>query len=368
MMKDSKEKILIVCVDKDNDIGRITKIKTPIVGREKNIEAAVKFAISSPEDSDVNALFAAIKTYDEIKSSNIDCEIATLSGEAEGGLKSDIKIVNELNEVLNIYQATGAIFVSDGAADELIIPIIQSKIPIVSVKRVIIQQERGVEETYIVLARYLRKIIEESHYARIFLGVPGIIFLLLAILYAAGYSQYAGIGALFMVGLAFVIRGFSIDTYVITWLKSSPAIFFSSLMGIITIVVSIYLGVGKVLSEIAINPTLTRNIAVISGIFLDVVSDMILISAAIISCGRLIDKILRKSGKLWHNIVSLTFIATIRPLLREVTDILIKQEYSIEKLITPLIIPTISTIILIISFTLMEELGRRTLGRREVKH
>lgn len=359
MLKNSKEKILIICVDKDNDIGRVTNVKTPIIGREKNIEVAVKFAISSPEDSDVNALFEAIRTYDEMKSNDVDCEIAILSGEAEGGLKSDMKIRDELNEVLSKYQATGAVFVSDGAADELIIPIIQSRLPIISVRRVIVQQERGVEETYIVLARYLRKIIEESHYARIFLGIPGIVFLLLATLYIAGYSQYAGVGALFMVGLAFIIRGFSLDTYIMTWLKSSPVIFFSSLMGLITIMISIYMGVGKVLSEAAINPGLLGNIAVMSGIFLNVISDMVLIGAAIVSGGRLVDKILRKSGKLWHNIVSLTFIVTIRPLLQEVANTLIRMEYSIDRLIMPLMVPTITTILLIVCFTLIEEISKR---------
>ncbi|MCS7368591.1 MAG: DUF373 family protein [archaeon GBS-70-058] len=363
-MNKSTERLLVICVDKDNDVGKATGLKTPIIGREKNVEAAVKFAITAPEDSDVNAIFAAIKVYDELKRNNIECEIATIAGEAEGGLKSDIKIRDELNEVLESYQATGAIFVSDGAADELIIPIIQSRIPIVSIKRIIIQQERGVEETYILFARYLRKIVEESQYARIFLGIPGLLFLSIAILIATGYSQYAGMGALFIVGIAFIIRGFSIDTHVIGWLKSSPIIFFSSLMGTITILISMYMGIGKVLSEVAVNPTLMGNIAGMTGIFIDVSSDIILIGFSIIIGGRIIEKTLRKSSKVWHNIVSLTFIVTIRPLLKGVAETLIKQEYSIQAILTPLLIPTITTITLIIFFTLIEGVIPKRRGKK----
>ncbi|MCS7097317.1 MAG: DUF373 family protein [Candidatus Methanomethylicia archaeon] len=355
----SKSKILILYVDKDDDVGRTTGFRTPIIGKDKNIEVALRFAVSSPEDSDVNALFAALKIYNEMKKSNMDCEIATLSGEAEGGLKADIKIRSELDEVLSVYQASGVIFVSDGAADELIIPIIQSRIPIISVKRIVIQQERGIEETYILLARYLRKLVEEAQYARLFLGIPGIIFLLLAVLYALGYSQYAGIGTLFIIGIAFIVRGFSIDTRVIGWLKSSPAIFFSTLTGILSIFISIYIGLGKVVSEVSINQSLMGNWAFLSGTFIDVSSDIILVGVAIISIGRLIDKILKKTGKIWHNAVSLTFIITIRPLLKELAQMLIKQEYIVQTIIAQLILPATATIVLIVFFTLLEEVRRR---------
>ena len=52
-------RILVLYVDRDDDIGVKAKIKTPIIGREDNLKAALSFALSDPEDSDVNALFAA---------------------------------------------------------------------------------------------------------------------------------------------------------------------------------------------------------------------------------------------------------------------------------------------------------------------
>ncbi|MEM2136576.1 MAG: DUF373 family protein [Candidatus Methanomethylicia archaeon] len=359
MKPTSTDKVLVICVDRDNDVGKVTGFETPIIGRDRNLEAATKFAIRSPEDSDVNALFAAVGVYDELRMSGINCEIATISGGEEGGLSSDIKVKEELSKVLEKYQATEAIFVSDGASDELIIPIIQSRLPILSIRRVIIQQERGVEETYILISRYLRKIIEESQYARLFLGIPGIIFLLLAVLYISGYAQYTGIGALMVVGIAFIIRGFSIDTLIMNWVKSSPIIFFSSLMGFITILISIYMGVGKVTSQISLDPNIAGNLILLSGIFLYGIMDIMLIGVGIFIVGRLIDKILRRSEKIWHNIVGIVFIIFIRPLIMETSQMLIKQEYSIYNILTPLILLTAITLILTMFFTLFEEFNKR---------
>src|SRR5438132_1208262 len=52
-------KTLVLCVDRDDDIGVKTGIRGPIVGREGNLAAATKLGLADPEDSDVNALLSA---------------------------------------------------------------------------------------------------------------------------------------------------------------------------------------------------------------------------------------------------------------------------------------------------------------------
>ncbi|MEM0231687.1 MAG: DUF373 family protein, partial [Candidatus Methanomethyliaceae archaeon] len=61
-----KRRILILSVDKDNDIGRVTGLSTPIIGKNEVLSAAIQFAIKSPEDSDVNSIFAAINIYETL--------------------------------------------------------------------------------------------------------------------------------------------------------------------------------------------------------------------------------------------------------------------------------------------------------------
>ncbi len=45
-MKDAKKPedhtVIILCVDRDDDIGQKVGVETPIIGREQNLEVAVK--------------------------------------------------------------------------------------------------------------------------------------------------------------------------------------------------------------------------------------------------------------------------------------------------------------------------------------
>ena len=67
-------KTLIICIDRDDDIGR-AGVKTPIVGRDACIQAAMKLAISGPEEADANAIFGAVRQYDELLSKGELCEV-----------------------------------------------------------------------------------------------------------------------------------------------------------------------------------------------------------------------------------------------------------------------------------------------------
>jgi len=55
-------KLLVICIDRDNDVGEKAGIVTPVVGRDACIEAAQRLALEDPEDADSNSIFAAIKT------------------------------------------------------------------------------------------------------------------------------------------------------------------------------------------------------------------------------------------------------------------------------------------------------------------
>lgn len=365
--KETSKKILILCVDRDNDIGIITGIKTPIIGKEDNLRVATSFAMKAPEDSDVNAIFAGLGLYEELREKNVTCEIATITGEPESGLIADMKIIGELDQVLKRFPAEGVILVSDGAADEVIIPVIQSKIPIISVRRVLVQQQRGVEETYILIARYLRRIIEEPQYAKMFLGVPGVIFLLLAAMYAAGYAQYTTLGALIVVGAAFVMRGFSIDRIIMQWWASSPVILFSGFITLIACTVAIYAGISNIFSEIQVNPEATANTSRLIGLFLSNATDIFLVGLGILLTGRMIDKYLREKPKLWHDFVGLVFLATIREVLQNVSTMLTIPGIGHELLITSLIVTAGICSSLIVIFTLIDKIKERKRSRSEEK-
>jgi len=175
----SKTKTLVICVDRDNDIGEKAELETPIIGREASLSAATKLGFVDPEDSDINAIFEAIRIYERLnaREDGTDAEIALIAGDKNVGIESDRKIGQELDKVLSKTFVDSAILVSDGAEDEWIIPIIQSRVKIDSVRRVVVRQSEPLESTFYVIKRLL----EDPKFSRTFLTPIGIILFLLAI-------------------------------------------------------------------------------------------------------------------------------------------------------------------------------------------
>ncbi len=148
-------KTLVLNVDRDDDFGRKANVKSPIVGYEKNLEAANKLGQADPEDSDLNAIYYAISTYLKLKKEKKKVEIATICGHIKVGLKSDEILSNQLEDVIKETNVDSVILISDGAEDEHILPIIQSRIKILSVCRVAVKQSKEIEATYYRLLKIL---------------------------------------------------------------------------------------------------------------------------------------------------------------------------------------------------------------------
>ncbi|MCU4140751.1 MAG: putative membrane protein [Methanophagales archaeon] len=178
------DKILVLCVDRDNDVGEKAGVETPVVGKTAVEDAAKKFALADPEDSDVNALFAALKIYEDLKErtaqqkeSEEGAEIALIAGDRDIGVKSDTKIASQLDEVLARTGAKRAIIVTDGSEDEEILPIVQSRMRIDAVRRVVVRQSEPLESGFYMLKR----LFEEEKFSRSFLTPLGLAMLAISI-------------------------------------------------------------------------------------------------------------------------------------------------------------------------------------------
>ena len=113
-------KLLVICVDRDDDVGRKTGITTPVVGRDSCINAAQRLALEDPEDADSNSIFFAVKTYEDLVSKGYNTEVAVVTGVEKRGVQADEKIVNEIKSILHKFSANGAVIVSDGEDDEMV--------------------------------------------------------------------------------------------------------------------------------------------------------------------------------------------------------------------------------------------------------
>ena len=139
--------LLVIAIDRDNDLGRKTGIRSPVIGRAANVKAALELGLADPEESDTNTMLAAIQTYDQLLKDDKAVEVVTICGDVRVGTKSDMKIANTLDQVIVKTKASRAILVSDGAEDRELEPIIRSRLLIDSTRMVVVQQSRPIEDT-----------------------------------------------------------------------------------------------------------------------------------------------------------------------------------------------------------------------------
>ena len=227
-----KSKTIVICVDRDNDIGEKAGLDTPIIGKEASLSAATKLALADSEDSDVNAIFYAISVYDRLVEEDVEAEIVLVAGDKKVGVTSDRKIGKELDEVLSKLGPDTAILVSDGAEDESIVPIIQSRVKIDSVRRVVVKQSEHLESTFYVIKR----LFEDPKFSRTFLPPLGLFLFLLAISLLFGMSgQVMGIVLAFL-GIYMLLKGLGRENILKNLFESAKQSLYS---GKITIVVYI---------------------------------------------------------------------------------------------------------------------------------
>lgn len=216
-----KIRVLILAIDRDDDFGVKAGVKGPVVGRDACVDAALKLSLADPEDSDANVVYAAVKLYGELKESGEfdDVEVAIITGHRDVGVKSDLELTRQLDMILEKFPADGVIPVTDGAEDEQIFPIITSRLPIISSRRVVVKQSEGIETTYYIIYRYIKEILSDPEAAKVFLGIPGLILLLYGIarLISIRYPQSVNIISatvtgtiLFLVGSYFFTKGFRV--------------------------------------------------------------------------------------------------------------------------------------------------------------
>ena len=98
-------RVLVACIDRDNDIGKNGGVETPVFGRDQCINAGTRLAIEDPEDADANAIFGAIKIYEELVTKGYETEVALIAGAYNRGIEADEKISSELIAVLSKFKA-----------------------------------------------------------------------------------------------------------------------------------------------------------------------------------------------------------------------------------------------------------------------
>ncbi len=335
-------KLLVICIDRDNDVGEKAGIVTPVIGRDACIEAAQRLALEDPEDADSNSIFAAIKTYEDLISKGYKVEVVTIAGVKNRGIHADEKILAETRKVLEEFVANGAVIVSDGEDDESVIPVIQNVLPVVSVQRVVMKVSRSVEYSYAVFGKYLKMIAYDSRYSKFFLGVPGILLLIGGIATVFDFTAEIFAVLVSVLGGAFLIRAFDIDRAWSNWSKPTPTDFiriFTMVTGTLLILSSVPAGISAIDSElIEDNAELIVMITdqVIIGQFVAGALPILWIGMGAIVAGTLLSNWIGGVPRQISDILRIIVLAALYPTVAQFTNIMIYDESSFT-LIPPLL-------------------------------
>ena len=360
-----RNRILILCVDRDGDIETKAGIKTPLQGRTENLDAAVSLALRDPEEPDANAMFEAVRLYDRLDSEKRpeeSFEVATISGIERGGVSADRKLVAELGHLLDSFSADEVILVTDGYSDEAVLPLVESRVPVSSVRRIVVKHSESIEETAALFSRYMRLIWENPRYARIALGIPGLLLLLYGIFYIIpGAVNFYLISIVLILGGVLLFKGFGVDRgarNIYKWAReySPPPLpvqisNYSIIAGVLCVAVSVYLGVISASSNVTIETidftTVINALPDMAGFFIKGFMDLMVLGVGIVLFGRSIRLYFERDPRLLRNVAVVVSVVWFRWILDATANILLKPGIGFEDVIFQNLVFTIVVGILI---------------------
>jgi putative membrane protein len=341
----TQKRILILCVDRDGDLEVKAGIKTPLLGRTSNLDGAVALALKDPEEPDANAMFEAVRLYDRLhdeKQPEEIFEVATISGNELGGVGADRKLVAELNKLQESFNANEVILVTDGYSDEAVLPLVESRVPVSSVRRIVIKHSESIEETAAVFTKYVRLLVDNPRYARVALGLPGILVLIFGIfwginLFYPNTIYYYGIAFVLVLGGFLLLKGFGVDKATkdaYKWVRdySPPPLpmqisNYAVIAGILCIAVSVYLGIASVSINAAPFPSDFGGWLAISpkiaSFFIKGVQDLLVTGLSIILLGRSVRLYFERDSRLLRNAALIVSVAWSRWVLEATANVII---------------------------------------------
>lgn len=223
----------MVCLDRSDDIVRAAGVSPPVVGWEAVRSLVIDVGLDDPEDSSVNCLLEALRVTRELRDGDEEATIAVLTGGGDA-VGAGRAVATQIEELRATVGADSAIVVLDSSEDEQLVPVIESRLPIDSVDRVVVRQARDIESTYYLLKQFLAD--EELRQTTLVpLGVALLVFPVL-VTYLNPVVAVASITA--VIGLFLLYKGLGIDDYVASIPAGVRDALYSGQVSVVTYVVA----------------------------------------------------------------------------------------------------------------------------------
>ncbi|MCU4925335.1 DUF373 family protein [Halobacteria archaeon AArc-dxtr1] len=284
---------LVVCLDRTDDVGRRTGLRSPVVGWEAVRALVTDVGLADPEDSGVNSLLETLRVAQDLRDEDEEAVVAVVSGDRESMVSADRAVASQIDDLVAEYDPDSAVVVIDSAEDERLVPIVESRVRVDSVDRVVVRQARDIESTYYLLKQFLAD-EELRQTVLVPIGLTLLVFPMLATLVGPAEGAAA---ITTVIGLFLLYKGFSLDELTASLAHQVRESLYTGQVSIVTYVVAggltlVGLFAGA-LGVSGLESDQTQNILLPAATFAFEGVPWLAMAALTASAGRLLDEIIR---------------------------------------------------------------------------
>ncbi|WP_255197081.1 DUF373 family protein [Halorarius litoreus] len=279
---------LVLCVDRD---GGLTD--EPVVGWEAVRALVTDVGIDDPEDSRVNCLLESLKVARDLRDENEEAIVGVVSGRGDA-ISTDRSVARGVDQLIARYDPDSAIIVVNSAEAERLVPIIESRVRVDAVDRVVVRQSHDIESTYYVLKQFLA---DEELRSTVLVPLGAALLAFPLLLFLAESITVAIAVVVAVLGTFLLYKGLGIGDFVATLPGAVRDAFYSGQVSLVTYVIGLGLAlVGLFAGAIAVSPL--GNTSVFLTVMQFVFDAVPWLGAAALaaSTGRLLDELLGDEG------------------------------------------------------------------------
>jgi putative membrane protein len=325
---------LVVCVDRDDDIGTKTGVETPVAGWEAVRSLVTEIGLADPEDASVNSLLETLRVARDLRADDEDAIVAVISGAADTMIGRDRAVADQVDGLIAEYDPDSAVVVIDSAQDERLVPIIESRVQVDAVDRVVVRQARDIESTYYLLKQFLA----DEELRQTVLVPVGIAMLAFPILLMAFGPAIAVASITAVIGVFVLYKGLGVDDYVADLPAQTKDALYSGRVSIVTYVVAAGLtliGVFAGALRISDPATPTQGVLLPAMAFAHTSVPWLAAAALAASTGRLLDEVIR-NDRVRNSYLNLPFgVLAVGLVVRGFSAYFLQREGFVEPLVIP---------------------------------
>jgi putative membrane protein len=220
---------LVLCVDRDGGLGP----DGPVVGWEAVQALVTDVGVDDPEDSRVNCLLETLRVARDLRDGGEEAVVAVVAGGGDS-VNSDRAVARQTERLVAEYDPESAVVVTDSASDERLVPIIESRIRVDAVDRVVVRQSHDIQSTYYLLKQFLG---DEELRGTILVPIGAALLAFPVLLLLADSVAIAVSAIAAVIGTFLLYKGLGIDDFVSALPRRVRDAFYSGQVSLVTYVV-----------------------------------------------------------------------------------------------------------------------------------